>query len=83
MDKVITGRIKSLLSIAGKKNIELAAYMGISAQSLQNKFNRGSFSADDLIKIATFTGAELSFITGENKVALDSSCIREREPVEK
>lgn len=83
MAKVITNRIKSLLSNAGKKQIELAAYMGISPQSLQNKFNRGSFSADDLIKIATFTGAELAFITGENKVTLDSSCIRESEPVEK
>lgn len=83
MAKVITNRIKSLLSNAGKKQIELAAYMGVSPQSLQNKFNRGSFSADDLIKIATFTGAELAFITGENKVTLDSSCIRESEPVEK
>mgnify|MGYP004562048147 CR=1 FL=1 len=83
MAKVITNRIKSLLSMAGKKQIELAAYMGISPQSLQNKFSRGSFSADDLIKIANFTGAELAFITGENKVTLDSSCIRESEPVEK
>lgn len=69
--------------MAGKKQIELAAYMGISPQSLQNKFSRGSFSADDLIKIANFTGVELAFITGENKVTLDSSCIRECEPVEK
>lgn len=83
MAKVITNRIKSLLSMAGKKQIELAAYMGISPQSLQNKFSRGSFSADDLIKIANFTGAELAFITGENKVTLDSSCIRESESVEK
>lgn len=83
MAKVIANRIKSLLSMAGKKQIELAAYMGISPQSLQNKFSRGSFSADDLIKIANFTGAELAFITGENKVTLDSSCIRGSEPVEK
>lgn len=77
MDKAITGRIKSLLAISGKKNVELAAYMGISPQSLQNKFNRGSFSTDDLIKIAAFTGAELSFSIGDSKVLLDSSCIRE------
>lgn len=86
MAKVITNRIKSLLSMAGKKQIELAAYMGISPQSLQNKFSRSSFSADDLIKISNFTGAELAFITGENgenKVTLDSSCIRESESVEK
>ena len=77
MDKTITSRIKSLLSLAGKKNIELASYLGITAQSLQNKFNRGSFSADDLIKISSFVGAELSFTMGDNKVVLDSSCIRE------
>lgn len=81
MDKTITARIKSLLAMHGKKNIELADFMGISPQSLQNKFTRGSFSAEDLIKISAFTGAELAYIAGENKVVLDSSCIR--EPVEK
>ena len=81
MDKVITGRIKSLLSLAGKRNIDLAAYLEISPQSLQNKFNRGSFSADDLIKIGAFVGAELSYSIGENKVLLDQSCIREK-PIE-
>lgn len=77
MDKVITGKIKALLAMAGKKNVELAEYLGMSPQSLQNKFNRGSFSADDLIRIAEFTGAELAFSMEGDKVALDASCIRE------
>ena len=50
----VTDKVKALLSMRGKKNIELAAYLGISPQSMQNKFNRGSFSAEDLIKICDF-----------------------------
>lgn len=50
----VTNKIKSLLSLKGKKNIELAAYLGISPQSMQNKLSRGSFSAEDLIKISDF-----------------------------
>lgn len=77
--ETITAKIKALLAMAGKKNVELAEYLGIFPQSLQNKFNRGSFSADDLIKIAEFTGAELSIQLGEDKIVLDSSCIRDKE----
>lgn len=80
MDTAITGKIKALLRIAGKKNVELARYLGIFPQSLQNKFNRGSFSADDLIRIADFTGSELSFQLGDDKIVLDRSCIREQQP---
>lgn len=77
--ETITAKIKALLAMAGKKNVELAEYLGIFPQSLQNKFNRGSFSADDLIKIAEFTGAELSIQLGEDKIVLDRSCIRDKE----
>ena len=79
MDKVITAKIKALLAMAGKKNVELAEYLGMSAQSLQNKLNRGSFSADDLIRIAEFTGAELAIQLGDDRIVLDSSCIRDKE----
>lgn len=57
----VTDKIKALLSIKGKKNVELAAYLGISPQSLQNKFTRGSFSAEDLIKVSDFLGCTLAF----------------------
>ena len=79
MDKAITGKIKALLAMAGKKNVELAEYLGMSAQALQNKLGRGSFSADDLIKIAEFTGAELLIQLGDDRIVLDSSCIRDKE----
>lgn len=75
----ISQRIKGLLQISGKKNSDLAAYLKISAQSLQNKFARGSFSADDLIKIAEFVDAELAFTNGNVKIVLDETCIRDKE----
>ena len=79
MDKIITAKIKSLLAISGKKQVDLARYFGMSGQSMSNKFFRGSFSADDLIRIADFTGAELSFQLGDDRIVLDRSCIREKE----
>lgn len=73
----VTDKIKALLSIKGKKNIELAAYLGISPQSLQNKFNRGSFSAEDLIRISDFLDCMLAFeVNDTQKIILDKSDIR-------
>ena len=63
----VTEKVKALLSIKGKKNIELAEHLGMSPQSLQNKLNRSSFSAEDLIKIADFTGATLAFEVNDNQ----------------
>lgn len=73
----VTDKVKALLSIRGKKNIELAAYLGISPQSMQNKFNRGSFSAEDLIKICDFLNCSLVFeIDNVQKIVLDTQDIR-------
>lgn len=73
----VTDKVKALLSIRGKKNLELAAYLGISPQSMQNKFTRGSFSAEDLIRISEFLECTLVFeVDGKQKIVLDSSDIR-------
>lgn len=82
MEYTITRKIKSLLAAAGKKNTELAEYLGILPQSLQNKFTRGAFSVDDLIKIAEFVGAEVALLLGDDKIVLDSSCIRDTDTAE-
>lgn len=81
MDKEITARIKGLLTSKGKRYSELAAYMGLRPQSLYNKMDRGSYSADDLIKIASFLGVELAFINVGTPavVVLDEGCIRDKE----
>ncbi|HHV10810.1 MAG TPA: helix-turn-helix transcriptional regulator [Clostridiales bacterium] len=74
----VTDKVKALLSIKGNKNIELAQYLGITPQSLQNKFNRGSFSAEDLIKIADFLSCSLEFsIDDKQKIVLSMEDIRE------
>lgn len=70
----VSEKIKALLAIKGKKNIDLANYLHISNQSLSNKFSRGSFSADDLINISNFLGCSLEFKISENQsITLDKS----------
>lgn len=73
---IISDKIRALLRMRGKTQTELAAFLGIRAQSLSNKMQRGSFSADDLIKIAEFTGAELAYFAGSDKIVLGSDCVR-------
>lgn len=73
----LTDKIKALISIRGKKNIELAEYLGMSPQSFQNKLSRGSFSAEDLIKIADSLGCSLEFnIDDKQKIVLDMDDVR-------
>ncbi|MBK5243756.1 MAG: helix-turn-helix domain-containing protein [Eubacteriaceae bacterium] len=61
----VSGKIKSLLKLKNKKNKDLADYLNITPQSMRNKFNRGSFSADDLIKTSEFLSCKLYFDAGE------------------
>lgn len=63
----VTDKVRAAINISGKSNTELAAYLGISNQSLSNKLSRGSFSAEDLIKIADFSGSTLLFEFAENQ----------------
>lgn len=52
------------MKIRRKRNGDLARYLGISTQAFSNKLYRGSFSAADLIRVATFLDCELA-ITGD------------------
>ena len=73
------------MQMRDKKSKELVKYLGMSsAQALTNKFNRGSFSAEDLIRVADFASCELAFILSENqKIMLETSDIRQTDSVEK
>jgi len=74
----ITNKIKALLNLRGKKKDDLAGYLGMTPQSLTNKFNRGSYSAEDLIKIAAFAECEIAFILPDTqKITLGVSDIRQ------
>lgn len=73
----ITDKVKAAMTMKGKKNGELAEYLGITSQSLSNKFNRGSFSAEDLIKIAEFTGSKLLLeFDNNNKISFGVEDLR-------
>ncbi|MCC8027498.1 MAG: helix-turn-helix domain containing protein [Clostridium sp.] len=75
----VSEKINALLQIRGVKKYELAEFLEMSPQSLRNKFNRGSFSAEDLIKISGFLNCTLTFeIDERQKIILDESDIREQ-----
>ncbi|MFG6366857.1 MAG: helix-turn-helix domain containing protein [Lachnospiraceae bacterium] len=63
----ITDKVRAAINLSGKSKTELAEYLNMSNQSLSNKLSRGSFSAEDLIKIADFTGSTLLFEFEENQ----------------
>ena len=57
---MVSEKVKALLNLTGKKQADLAAHMGIAAQSIANKMQRDSWSAKDLANIADFVGGKLS-----------------------
>ena len=59
---MIAPTVKSMLVMEGMKRNEAAAALGISAQAMSNKYNRDSFSANDLLKVATAAGYSLAFV---------------------
>ncbi|MDR2045206.1 MAG: helix-turn-helix domain containing protein [Clostridium sp.] len=76
----VSSKIKALLKLKNRENIALAEHLGITNQALSNKLYRGSFSAEDLIKIAAFLDCELAFILSDaQKITLDTSDIRQDE----
>ena len=77
---MIQDKIKALLKLRGKSVAELGAYLDIASDSgMRNKLSKGSFSADDLIKIAAFLNCTLSFeISDKERIILDESDIRQK-----
>ena len=76
----ISSKIKGMLNFKGKKIYELAEYFNISAQAMSNKFNRDSFSAEDLIKIADFSNCKLALIIDDDqKIIFDLNDIKAGE----
>ena len=58
----ISETVKGLLAMCGKRQIELAAYFGMSKQTMSNKMARNSWFGSDLIKAAEFCGCKLAFV---------------------
>jgi transcriptional regulator with XRE-family HTH domain len=80
----VSNKIKAMLKLKGRKTTDLAKYLGLSSShALSNKFARGSFTAEDLIKIADFLGCEIAFIFDDHqKFRLDMGDIRTKPSVE-
>ena len=58
----VSDKVKGLLALSGKKQIDLAAHCGMSKQTMGNKMSRNSWSASDLARVAEFCGCKLAFI---------------------
>lgn len=58
----ISDKVKAVLSLGGKKQVELAEHFGMSKQTMSNKVARDSWSGKDLAKVADFVGGRLAII---------------------
>lgn len=58
----VSDKVKAVLSLSGKKQMELAECFGMSKQVMSNKMARDSWSAKDLARVADFTGCKIGFI---------------------
>lgn len=59
---MVSEKVKAILALAGKRQVDLAAHFGMTSQSMNNKMNRDSWAAKDLVAAAEFTGCKLAFI---------------------
>ena len=66
----IADAVKGLLALSGKKQLDLAAYFGMSKQSMSNKFSRNGWFGHDLIKIADFCGCKLAFVKPDGQLII-------------
>ena len=77
---MITEKIKLLMRQKKVTNLRLAKHLGISPQSLANKFTRGSYSVEDLIKILDYLDCQLVIQTKPDvNVALTIDDLRAKE----
>ncbi len=75
---MVSDKVRALLSLSGKRVIDLANLYGVAKQSMNNKMTNSRFSADDLIRIAAFTGCRVGFVLPDGEhIFLDESDIRE------
>lgn len=64
----VANTVKALLHLKGKRQIDLAEHFEMKPQSMTNKMARNSFSAEDLIKIAEFTGCKVAFVLDDGQM---------------
>lgn len=60
--------VRALLRLSGVKQSDLARHFDMLPQSMNNKLARDSWSANDLKKVAEYTGCKLGFILKDGTV---------------
>ena len=58
----VSDKVKGLLALSGKRQIELADYFGMTKQTMSNKMARDSWSAKDLARVAELVGCKIGFL---------------------
>ena len=58
----VSDKVKGLLALSGKRQIELADFFGMTKQTMRNKMARDSWSAKDLARVAEFVGCKIGFL---------------------
>ncbi len=80
----IANKLNALLALSGKNKSDAATYFGIKRQSMSNKFQRGSFSVEDILGFCDLTGSVLTIEhSSGQKITLDISDITKPEEGEK
>lgn len=74
---MIANKIKSIMKDKHITNIQLAKHLGMSPQSLSNKFYRDSFSTQDLIIILDYLDCELVILSKpDTRIVLSLSDVK-------
>jgi len=73
----IANKIKFAIAEQNKNISNIAETLEISNQAVSNKLSRGSFSAEDLIKIADCLGYTLAFLKDDEKIEFTMKDIRD------
>lgn len=58
----VSSAIRMAVAKKGMNQATLAKSWGVSAQAINNKFYRDSWSAEDLLKVADITGGKLMLV---------------------
>ena len=76
---MVKDKIKALLNLTGKKQVEIAQGFGMSKESFNNKLRGERFTVHDLIRLAGLTGSRLIFTDKEGKklIELDADDLKE------
>lgn len=75
----IANKLKYVMGEKNKRREDIANVLKISNQAVSNKFNRDSFSAEDLIKIANCLGVSLALVDNNKTVSFDLDDIKDGE----